>query len=67
MSDESPHPLDEADGDDEDGESIAMSNAQRAYLASNNSKNQLFLMRFGLAGDGGKPVFDLDVDTWNST
>jgi hypothetical protein len=64
MSDESPHQRDGAYHDDEEGESIAMSNSQRAYLASNNSKKQLFLMCFGLKV-GGSPVFDIktqDID-----
>jgi hypothetical protein len=65
MSDASPHQHDGADGDDEDGERVVMSNSQRAYLSSNNSKKQLFLLCFGLT-EGGTPVFDLDVEPWNS-
>ena len=38
-----------------------MSNAQKAYLESNNSKKYLFLMCFGLA-EGGTPGFDLDAN-----
>jgi hypothetical protein len=42
-----------------------MSNAQKAYLKSNNSKKQLFLKWFGLT-EGGTPVFDLDAQPWHS-
>ena len=67
MSNERPYQHDGAHGDDKDGDSIVMSNSQGVFLASNNSKNQLFrLMWFGLTV-GGTPVFgDLDVEPWNS-
>ena len=51
----------------EDNESI-ISNAQRAYLESNNSKKQLFLMCLGLTEDdeGGSPMLNLDAEPWNT-
>jgi hypothetical protein len=42
-----------------------MSNAQKAYLESNSSKEQLFLMCFGLT-EGWTLVFDLDAQPWYS-
>jgi hypothetical protein len=51
------------DADDINDE--AMSNAQQAYLESNNSKKHLFLMCFGLT-DGGTPVFDPATEPWNT-
>ena len=42
-----------------DNDESSTSNAQKAYLESNNSKKQLFLMCFGLAEEG-IPVFDLN-------
>ena len=56
----------DADLEGDDGSMISMSNAQRAYLESNNSKKQLFLMCFGLTDEGGIPVFDLDTEPWNA-
>lgn len=51
----------------EDNESLLISNAQRAYLESNNSKKQLFLMCFGLTDDeGATPMLDLDAEPWNT-
>ena len=56
----------DADLEGDNGSMISMSNAQRAYLESNNSKKQLFLMCFGLTEEGGIPVLDLDAEPWNA-
>jgi hypothetical protein len=55
------------DADLEDDGNI-ISNAQKAYLESNNSKKQLFLMCFGLAEDNKErtPMLDLDAEPWNA-
>ena len=55
------------DADLEDDGNI-ISNAQRAYLESNNSKKQLFLMCCGLAEDNEErtPMLDLDTELWNA-
>jgi hypothetical protein len=64
MSNESRHQHDEEDGvDHKDDASIKVSNSQRAYQASNESKKQLFLMCLGLT-EKGTPVFDLDAAPW---
>jgi hypothetical protein len=42
-----------------------VSNAQNAYLESNNCKKQLFLICFGLT-KGWTLVFDLDAQPWHS-
>ena len=63
-----PNLTDDDDCDDDiadHNESVVMSNAEKAYLESNNSKKHLFLMCFGLA-EGGTPVFDLDAEPWHS-
>ena len=45
---------------------IKWSNDQRVYLKNDNSKNQDFLMYFGLAIEGGNPELNFDDERWNA-
>jgi hypothetical protein len=60
--------------DEEDDDSLSVpsynqassnqSSAEKAYIESNNSKKQLFLMCVSLTDRGCSSVFDLDADPW---
>ena len=56
---------DHGDNNSDDDEVTEVSNAQKAFVQSNNSKKQLLLMCVGLS-EGGAYIFDLDADPWNT-
>ena len=58
----------ECDGDLEHGPAQrVVSNVESAYLESNNSKKQLFVMCYGLTEDRGTtPLLDLDTEPWKA-
>ena len=77
VSQESQGRQDDHDDDDDDDDDDCLSasslnqteynesTAEKAYVESNNSKKQLFLMCVGLT-HGGRSVFDLDAEPWNT-
>ena len=59
--------------DDEDSSALSspslreqISEAKTAYLLSENSKKQLYLLCVGIKDDDGAAIFDLEMQPWKS-